>query len=129
MLGYEGIDVIPSRTIEETVREAEKRKFDAYLLDSRFPDGSGLLLCRRLLERTPHISVVFYSGDGRVNEKKMGLAAGASEYLVKPGSKRSPRLSISWYQIRKACEPRVFVAVGHLTDVSRGVIRPIKQHT
>lgn len=84
LLGYAGIDVSLARSIEEAVRAAKDRKFDAYLLDSRFPDGRGVILCRRLLELTPHVPVVFYSGDGRAADKKLGLAAGAGAYLVKP---------------------------------------------
>jgi DNA-binding response OmpR family regulator len=84
LLGYSGIDVSPAGTIEEAVREAQTNKFDAYLLDSRFPDGSGEELCRQLLEMNPHVPVVFYSGDGGSVDKKKGLAAGAGAYLVKP---------------------------------------------
>jgi DNA-binding response OmpR family regulator len=84
LLGYSGIDVSPAGTIEEAVREAQTNKFDAYLLDSRFPDGSGEELCRQLLEMNPHVPVVFYSGDGGSIDKKKGLAAGAGAYLVKP---------------------------------------------
>jgi DNA-binding response OmpR family regulator len=84
LLGYEGIDVLPALTIAEAIREAKNNKFDAYLLDSRFQDGSGYSLCRQLLEINPHVPVVFYSGDGGSTDKKMGLAAGAGAYLVKP---------------------------------------------
>ena len=84
LLGYSGIDVSPAGTIEQAVREAQTNQFDAYLLDSRFPDGSGEELCRQLLEMNPHVPVVFYSGDGGSIDKKKGLAAGAGAYLVKP---------------------------------------------
>lgn len=84
LLGYSGIDVSSARSIEEAVNEAKRRKFDAYLLESRFRDGRGVVLCRRLRELTPHVPVIFYSADGRAAEKKLGLAAGAGAYLVKP---------------------------------------------
>jgi two-component system sensor histidine kinase and response regulator WspE len=84
LLGYSGIDVSSAGSIAEAIREAKNNKFDAYLLDSRFPDGDGNALCRQLLEINPHVPVVFYSGDGGTNDKKKGLAAGAGAYLVKP---------------------------------------------
>src|ERR1041384_7163929 len=84
LLESSGIDVSPARTIEEAMREASRYEFDAYLLGSKFEDGSGYLLCRRLLEMSPHIPVIFYSGHARVVDKKLGLDAGAKAYLVKP---------------------------------------------
>jgi len=57
-----------------------------YLLDTRFPEGSGLDLCKQLREFNPQTPIVFYSGDARETEKAKGLAAGADAYLVKPDS-------------------------------------------
>jgi DNA-binding response OmpR family regulator len=54
------------------------------MLDSRFPDGDGLDLCRGLREYAPNTPIVFYSGDARETDKQKGLSAGASAYLVKP---------------------------------------------
>jgi len=84
LLGHSGIDVESAHTIDEAVRKARSGWFQAYLLESRFRDGSGLLLCRRLREINPHVPVVFYSGEGRLAGEKIGLAAGAAAYLVKP---------------------------------------------
>lgn len=84
LLGRSGIDIESAHTIESAVRKARSGEFHAYLLESRFRDGSGLFLCRRLREINPHVPVVFYSGDGRFAGEKMGLAAGAAAYLVKP---------------------------------------------
>jgi CheY-like chemotaxis protein len=73
LLGYSGIDVESAHTIESAVRKAKSGEFQAYLLESRFRDGSGLLLCRRLLEINPHVPVVFYSGEGRLGgENRIG---------------------------------------------------------
>ncbi len=57
-----------------------------YLLDSRFPEGSGLDLCRQLHEFNPQIPIVFYSGNAYEADKAKGFAAGADAYLVKPDS-------------------------------------------
>jgi len=84
LLGHSGIEVETARTIESAVRKAKNGEFQAYLLESRFRDGSGLQLCRRLREINPHVPVVFYSGEGLLTGQKIGLAAGAAAYLVKP---------------------------------------------
>lgn len=84
MLGFSGIDVLSAHTVKEAFQEAQSEHFDVYLLDSRFPDGSGLELCRQLREFNPQTPVVFYSGDAYEADRQKGLAAGAQAYLVKP---------------------------------------------
>jgi CheY-like chemotaxis protein len=84
LLGQSGVDVLSARTIEEAVHQATSNDFDAYLLGSRFQDGTGLRLCKQLRNITPDIPVVFYSGNARPVDRKRGMDAGASAYLVKP---------------------------------------------
>lgn len=84
LLGLSEIETTPAKTIAEAWRLAQAKQFDLYLLDSRFPDGDGLDLCRRLHEYAPHTPILFYSGDARETDKQKGLAAGADAYLVKP---------------------------------------------
>lgn len=84
MLGFSGIEVITAKSIAEAWQLAQTGCFDLYLLDSRFPDGSGLDLCRHLREYAPHTPVLFYSGDASENNVQDGLAAGACDYLTKP---------------------------------------------
>lgn len=84
MLGFSDIEVIIAGTIAEAWRMGQAERFDLYLLDSRFPDGSGLDLCRRLREYAPHTPILFYSGDAAAADLQKGLAAGATDYLTKP---------------------------------------------
>lgn len=86
MLGFSDIKVTGANTVAETWRLAQIEKFDLYLLDSRFPDGDGLDLCRRLRQFAPHTPIVFYSGNAYKTDVQKGLAAGADAYLVKPNS-------------------------------------------
>ncbi len=79
-----GIEVITAETISDAWQTAQARHFDLYLLDSRFPDGDGLELCRRLRSFAPLAPILFYSGDAYEADKESGLAAGASDYLTKP---------------------------------------------
>jgi DNA-binding response OmpR family regulator len=84
MLGFANIDVTTAGTIAEAWELGLIGNFDLYLLDSRFPDGSGLELCRRLHALDPKTPVVFYSGDVYEKDVRNGLDAGAKAYLAKP---------------------------------------------
>ena len=84
MCELSGIEVVTSKTVGEAWRLAISEHFDLYLLDSRFPEGDGLELCRRLRAYAPHTPILIYSGNAYEADKKNGLAAGANGYLTKP---------------------------------------------
>lgn len=86
MLGVFNIEICPAHTAKEAFRLAREEEFDLYLLSSRFSDGSGYELCRRLRTMNPQKPIVFYSGDAYESDRQEGFAAGADEYLVKPHS-------------------------------------------
>jgi CheY-like chemotaxis protein len=86
MLGFSSIETTSANTIDEALRLAHAEQFDLYLLDSRFPGGSGLELCRKLRAFNSSIPIVFYSGDAGETDKAKGFTAGADAYLVKPDS-------------------------------------------
>ena len=86
MLGFLSIETTSANTIDEALRLAQAGQFDLYLLDSRFPEGSGLDLCKQLRDSNPQTPIVFYSGDAGEPDKAKGLTAGADAYLVKPDS-------------------------------------------
>jgi len=79
-----GIEVLATRTIARAWQLAQSENFDLYLLDTRFSDGDGLELCRRLRSFAPRTPILFYSGNAYEADKKNGLAAGANDYLTKP---------------------------------------------
>lgn len=79
-----GIEVITAETVAEAWRLAQSQPFDLYLLDTRFPDGDGLELCRRLRVFAPLAPILIYSGNAFEADRKNGLAAGATDYLTKP---------------------------------------------
>lgn len=84
LLGFSGIDVSLARSINEAVAAARQREFDLFLLDSKFPEGSGVELCMVLHASNPQTPIVFYSGNAFKVDKDIGLAAGAVSYFVKP---------------------------------------------
>lgn len=86
ILGFSNIEIKSANTIAGAFKLAQAERFDLYLLDTRFPEGSGLELCRQLREFNPQAPIVFYSGDAYETDKAKGFAAGANAYLVKPHS-------------------------------------------
>lgn len=86
LLGMSQIGVEVAQSVSTALARARSEKFDLYLLDSGLPDGNGLNLCRSLLAAHPETPVLFYSGHAHPDEIKMGMAAGAAGYLIKPHS-------------------------------------------
>ena len=62
---------------------ARREPFDLYILDSRFPGGSGLDLCCDLRVIT-HAPIIFYSGAVFPADHHAALAYGAQAYVAKP---------------------------------------------
>ena len=84
LLGRLNYEVITAGSIRDALRFIEEEEFDLYILDKRLPDGSGLDLCRRFADLTPHIPAIFYSGDAYELNRQEGMYAGAEAYVVKP---------------------------------------------
>jgi two-component system KDP operon response regulator KdpE len=84
MCEFSGIEIITAKTVAEAWRMAQSEHFDLYLLDSRFPDGDGLELCRRLREYAPLTPILVYSANAYKTDVQNALAAGANAYLTKP---------------------------------------------
>ncbi len=68
--------------------QAEKiltqRRMDIIICDVMMPDEDGLRFCRRLKDRGDRTPLLFLSAVGDPRTIQQGLAAGASDYLVKP---------------------------------------------
>ncbi len=72
-------------TAAEALDLIGKRVFDLYILDIWLPGMDGMSLCRRLRERGIQAPIIFYSAMVKPEDREFGLAAGANEFLVKPG--------------------------------------------
>lgn len=84
ILGFSEIEVECAKTVSDALKTAAKKRFDLFLLGTRFPDADGFELCRRLRGIAPETPIFFYSGDARPADKEKGITAGANGYLVKP---------------------------------------------
>lgn len=84
LFGQAGREVVSAASVAEALRLAESERFDLFVLDMGFPDGSGVELCVRLRELQPHAPVVFYTGRAYEADRGAALAASAAAYVAKP---------------------------------------------
>ncbi len=62
MLSLEEYEVRTSQSVEEAVAAIEGKRFDAYVLDHRLPDGSGLDVAERLRAKGSGAPIILISG-------------------------------------------------------------------
>jgi CheY-like chemotaxis protein len=84
LLERQNYEVASASAPEQALRMTRAARFDLYLLDTRFPEDTGLNLCRRIGELDPAAKVVFYSGAAYESDRAEGLSAGAQAYVAKP---------------------------------------------
>jgi CheY-like chemotaxis protein len=68
----------------EALRELHSRAYDAFVLEQRLPDWTGVDLCRQIRRHDPHGPILFYTGAARVEDRARAMRVGASAYLCKP---------------------------------------------
>jgi DNA-binding response OmpR family regulator len=87
-LRFAGHEVIATANGEEALNMALQTVPDLILLDVRMPRMTGYEACRQIkaADKTSNIPVVFLSAKGQESEVQTGLAAGATEYILKPFS-------------------------------------------
>jgi DNA-binding response OmpR family regulator len=84
LLGLSSYDAVAADSVQEALRLARSERFDLFILDKRFPDGTGFALCQEIRRLQPDAPVIFYSGDAYSSDRTEGLNAGAQDYVVKP---------------------------------------------
>ena len=63
LLGELYSEVETAQTATEALRLAESARFDLYVIDNHFPDGSGVELCRQIRGFDGRTPLVVYSGN------------------------------------------------------------------
>lgn len=76
--------VTTGTTIVDALKLSREHPFDLYMLDSWLPDGSGIDLCKSLLEFDPSIPIIFLSGAASAADRETAINNGAQGYLLKP---------------------------------------------
>ena len=84
LLAQEDYEVVTAVSIREALHLATTQQFDLYVFDKHLPDGSGVELCSKLVEATPGVPCIFYTGDVYDIHRVEAMAAGADAYVAKP---------------------------------------------
>src|SRR2546423_15581352 len=84
LLTQQGHEVVSAKTVRECVELVGRERFDLYMLDDDYIDGTCIELCKRLRELTPETPILFFSARAFKRDREMAMSAGASAYLTKP---------------------------------------------
>ena len=85
LLDQAGHQVTSVESHAGALQKAKGNEFDLCLLNRVCPDGAGISLCRELRHSYPRLPIGIYSTSALPTEQQVGLDAGASIYLTKPG--------------------------------------------
>jgi len=90
LIGYaleiEGYEIVTAETGAEALDKVQTEQPDLMILDVMLPDMSGIEVCQlvRSKPETIHLPVIMVSARAQVDDKILGLKAGADEYVTKP---------------------------------------------
>ena len=71
-------------TMAEALLLAKYGRFDLYLLDTWYCDGSGIELCSEIRRFDAHTPILFFSAWTPTSTRDEAIAAGANSYVLKP---------------------------------------------
>ena len=83
-LEEQGYAVDLARTGREALDWAEGVEYDLIVLDIMLPEIDGITVCRRLLSQGNQAAILMLTARDTVDDRVIGLDAGADDYLVKP---------------------------------------------
>jgi DNA-binding response OmpR family regulator len=83
-LQEQGYAVDMAHTGREALDWVETVEFDLIILDIMLPEVDGLAVCRLLRDRGRQVPILMLTARDTVDDRVIGLDAGADDYLVKP---------------------------------------------
>ena len=87
-LGEAGIAVDAVYDGEEGLEAARTTNYDVIVMDVMLPRMDGMEVSRRLRQTRVHSPILMLTGRDSIDDRVMGLEAGADDYLVKPFAMR-----------------------------------------
>ena len=84
ILSREGYQVDVAHNGDRGIELALKNNYDLLILDWMLPYKSGLEICQELRHRAIATPVLFLTAKDTIDDRVLGLDAGADDYLVKP---------------------------------------------
>jgi two-component system nitrogen regulation response regulator NtrX len=94
ILEREGYAVNVCRSVAEFRRHPDAHRADAYLLDMKLPDGSGIDLLKLVKQNGAAAPAVMISGHGTIADAVEATRAGAFDFLEKPLSRDRVLLAV-----------------------------------
>jgi len=79
-----GYEVSIAHTVAEGLQLARGGVFSFIMLDSLYPDGTGVELCKQIRSFNSHTTILFYAGLSDDVDVREGMGAGAQGYFIKP---------------------------------------------
>ena len=83
-LALRGFEVTATTSSTEASRWFDEERFDIVLLDVKMPGRGGLELLAEMRKKSPDIPAILLSGCSSARDARLGMAAGAVDYVVKP---------------------------------------------
>ncbi len=102
-------------TIADAEAAAEFGQYDAVVLDRRLPDGEGLDLIPKLRALRVEAPILMLTALGSINDRVVGLNAGADDYLAKPFAMEELMARLRALYRRTVVSRAEQVVVGRLT--------------
>ncbi len=94
ILEREGYAVNVCRSVAEFRRHPDAQRADAYLLDMKLPDGSGIDLLKVVRQNGGPSPAIMISGHGTIADAVEATRAGAFDFLEKPLSRERVLLAV-----------------------------------
>jgi two-component system nitrogen regulation response regulator NtrX len=91
--GYQVRHALSAATFQQVFRSAGGRA-DAYLLDVRLPDGSGIDVLKQIRQADPSAAALMISGQATIADAVEATRAGAYDFLEKPLSREKVLLAL-----------------------------------
>jgi two-component system, OmpR family, copper resistance phosphate regulon response regulator CusR len=124
-LESEGYDVTVARTGEEGYFYASSQGFELIILDIMLPGRDGIEILQTLRRQGARIPVLLLTAKDAVEDRVLGLDAGADDYLVKPFAFPELGARIRALLRRNKVESETALKINHLEidPVRRTVVR------
>jgi two-component system, OmpR family, copper resistance phosphate regulon response regulator CusR len=124
-LESEGYDVTVARTGEEGYFYASSQGFELIILDIMLPGQDGIEILQTLRRQGARIPVLLLTAKDAVEDRVLGLDAGADDYLVKPFAFPELGARIRALLRRNKVESETALKINHLEidPVRRTVVR------
>ena len=85
-LGQQGYETKSAHTLAHAWNLANSEKFDVYIIEKTYVDGTGLDFCRKLRAHDAECSVIFFCSDQHDPTAQEARQAGAHARLVNDGN-------------------------------------------